>query len=151
MTRFVPGPCSATPCFPLPCPVSAPVFYFKDSGDSPCPRALLSNSLLSSALSCQCMHMHTGPSLLAVCSAAVVNVMCIHHILRTSCSMLTFLSTDVPYLCMCSQCFDSTPAVCAVRMQLLIPRADVAEANQCNYQGPIPAKLFALLPNSSAS
>ena len=29
-----------------------PVFYFKDSGDPPCPRALLSNALLFSALPC---------------------------------------------------------------------------------------------------
>ena len=31
-----------------------PVFYFKDSGDSLCPRALLSNALLPPALPCQC-------------------------------------------------------------------------------------------------
>ena len=142
MTHLVPGPCSATPCFPLPCPylsstsrtqvtclvsgpcsampcflpcpVRAPVFYFKGSGDSPCPRALLSNALLSSALPCQCVHLNLGLSLSAVCSAAVVNVMCFQRVLCTSCSLLGLLSTDLHYVCTCSSCSDSTAAVCAV-------------------------------------
>jgi len=106
-----------------------PVFYFKDSGDSPCPRALFSNALLPPALPCQGTHLHLGLSLSAICSAALVSVMCIHQILCTSCSLLAFLSTDISHVCTCSSCFDSTPAVCAVGMQLLIPKTDVEEAN----------------------
>ncbi len=114
VTHPVPGPCSAMPCLLLPCPVSAPVFYFEDSGDSFGPRALLSNALLSSALPCQCVHLNLGLSLSAVCSAAVVNVMCFHKVLCTSCSLLRLLSTDLHYVCTCSSCSDSTAAVCAV-------------------------------------
>ncbi len=178
MTRLVPGPCSASPCLILPCPVSAPVFsfkdsgdlrcpkallsnallssalpclYFKDSGDSRCPRALLSNALLSSALPCERTHSNLGPSLSAICSAAIVKVMCFHKVLCMSCSLLRLLSTDLHYICTWSSCLDSTPAVCAVATQQLDPKVDVAEANQYNEQNSIPATPLVVLPNTSCS
>ncbi len=109
-----------------------------------------------SALCCQCIQLvsRLGLSLSrlmkGVCPTAVVNVVCIHRVLCASCSLLTLLSTDIPYVCTCSSCPDSASAVCAVAMQRLDPETDVGEANQCNYGKSIPAKPLVVLPNCSA-